>query len=203
MGQPVLTATFALAIAVIFTAVIAIATSAADTPSRVVKVIGVAAIIVFAAVALQRINLRVNFTGSMPIGIYLLLPLQPNGVKRGTLIAGCGPTRAAEIGRQRGYLGTGPCAKDTEPLLKFVVAIAGDEVDVTPAGVTVNGCPLARSRPAVRDQSGRRLPSWPRGRYLLGPKRVWLYATPMFAPFGAFGSVSGLHSERGKKRCAS
>ena len=83
MGQPVLTATLALAIAVIFTAAIAIVTLAAETLSRAVKLIGVVAVIAFAVVALQRANLRINFTGSMPIGIYLLLPLQPNGVKRG------------------------------------------------------------------------------------------------------------------------
>jgi type IV secretory pathway protease TraF len=110
MSQPVLTATPALPIAVIFTAAIAIVTLAAETLSRAVKLIGVVAIIAFAVVALQRANLRINFTGIMPIGIYLLLPLQPNGVKRGMIIARCAPTRAAQIGRQRGYLGAGPCA---------------------------------------------------------------------------------------------
>jgi conjugative transfer signal peptidase TraF len=214
MSQPVLTATLALAIAVIFTAAIAIVTLAAETLSRAVKLIGVVATFAFAVVALQRASLRINFTGSMPIGIYLLLPLQPNGVKRGMLIAGCAPTRAAEIGRQRGYLGAGPCRDDTELLLKSVMAVAGDEVDVTPAGVAVNGCLLARSHAAVRDWSGRRLPAWPHGRYLLGSDQVWLYApvdrswdsrywgpvaaadvqaeaTPLFVPSGAFRSASG------------
>jgi conjugative transfer signal peptidase TraF len=176
MGQPVLTATIALAIAGIFTAAIAIVTLAAETLSRAAKFVGVVAVIAFAFGALQFANLRINFTGSMPIGIYLLLPLQPNGVKRGMLVSACAPSRAAEIGRRRGYLGAGPCADDTELLLKSVIAIAGDEVDVTPAGVTVNGCLLARSQAAVRDRSGRRLPAWSHGRYLLGPHQVWLYA---------------------------
>lgn len=176
MGQPVLMATLALAIAIILTAAIAIVTLAAETLSRAVKLIGVVAVVAFAVVALQRANIRINFTGSMPIGIYLLLPLQPNGVKRGMLVAECAPARVSEIGRQRGYLGPGPCPEDTELLLKSVTAIAGDEVDVTPAGVTVNSCLLVRSQPAVRDRSGRRLPAWPHGRYLLGPNQVWLYA---------------------------
>ena len=110
MGQPVLTATLALAIAVIFTAAIAIVTLAAETLSRAVKLIVVGAVIAFAVVALQRADLRINFTGSMPIGIYLLLPLPPDGVKRGMLVAACAPARAAEIGRRRGYLARGPCA---------------------------------------------------------------------------------------------
>ena len=62
MGQPVLTATLALAIAVIFTAAIAIVTLAAETLSRAVKLIVVGAVIAFAVVALQRANLRINFT---------------------------------------------------------------------------------------------------------------------------------------------
>jgi conjugative transfer signal peptidase TraF len=176
MTQPVLIALLALAIAVIFAAAIAIVTLAAETLSRAVKLVGVGAVIAFAVVTLQRANLRINFTGSMPIGVYLLLPSQPNGVKRGMLIAGCAPTRAAEIGRQRGYLGAGPCAENTELLLKSVVAIAGDEVDVTPAGVAVNGCVLLHSRPDARDRAGRPLGSWIRRHYRLASPQVWLYA---------------------------
>jgi len=175
MGQHVLAATVALAIAVIFTAAIAIATLAAETLSRVFKVIGVVAVIAFAAVALQCSNLRINFTGSMPIGIYLLLPLQPNSLKRGMLVAACPPTRAAELGQQRGYVATGPCADDTELLLKSVAAIAGDKVDLSAAGVTVNGCLLPYSRAEARDRSQRTLKPWPRRHYRLPAGKLWLY----------------------------
>jgi conjugative transfer signal peptidase TraF len=176
VGQPILTATIAVTIAVIFTAAIAIATLATKTVSRAVRLIGVVAVTAFAVVALQRANLRVNFTGSVPIGIYLLLPLQPYGVKRGMLVAACAPIRAAEIGRQRGYLGAGRCAGDTELLLKYVRAIAGDGIDVTAAGVVVNGHLLLHSQPASHDRSGRRLVPWPRGTYRLAEGQVWLYA---------------------------
>lgn len=176
MSQPVLSATFALAITVVLTTATAFATLALGSLRRAIKLTVVGAVVAVAVVEIQRADLRVNFTSSMPIGIYSLVPLPRDGVKRGMLVAACAPTRAAEIGRQRGYLGTGPCAGDAELLLKSVMAIAGDEVDVTPAGVTVNGCLLARSQPAVRDRSGRRLTAWPLGRYLLGPDQVWLYA---------------------------
>jgi conjugative transfer signal peptidase TraF len=176
MGQPILTATIALAIAVIFTAAIAIVTLTTETLSRAVKLVGVAAVIAFTVVALQRADLRINFTGSMPIGIYLLSQLPPDGMKRGTIVAACAPSRAAEIGHQRGYLAAGPCADRTELLLKFVVAIAGDEVDVTPAGVRVNGRRLDLSRSAARDRSGRKLTWWPGGHYRLSTGQVWLYA---------------------------
>ena len=182
MGQPVLTATLALAIAFIFTAAVAISTLATETLTRAVTLIGVVAVIAFSVVALQRANLRINFTGSMPIGIYLLLPLQPNGVKRGMLVAACAPSRAAETGHERGYLAPGPCADGTELLLKSVVALAGDEVAVTLGGITVNGCLLPYSRTEPRDGSGRRLDPWggidhrlPAGQFLLyAPnKRSW------------------------------
>jgi conjugative transfer signal peptidase TraF len=176
MGQPVLTATLALAIAVILTAAIAIVTLAADIPSRAVTLIGVVAVIAFAVVALQRINLRINFTGSMPIGVYMLLPLQPDGVKRGMLVAACAPSRAAETGHERGYLAPGPCAGGTELLLKSVVALAGDEVAVTLAGVTVNGCLLPYSRAEARDRSGRQLDHWGVSDYRLPAGQFWLYA---------------------------
>jgi conjugative transfer signal peptidase TraF len=176
MGQPVLTATLTLAIAVIFTVAIAVVTLAAETPSRAVQVTGVVAVIAFAVVALQRASLRINFTGSIPIGIYLLLPLQPNAVKRGILVAACAPAHAAGTGRQRGYLSIGPCADSTELLLKSVVAVTGDEVDVTPAGVTVNGGLLLLSRPDAHDRAGRPLRSWPPGHYRLVLPQAWLYA---------------------------
>lgn len=126
MGQPVLTAAPTLSIAVVLTTAMAIATLPAEMPRRAAKLALVGAVIAVAAVALQGTHLRVNFTGSMPIGIYLLSRLPHDDVKRGMLVAACAPSRAAEIGDQRGYLAVGPCADRTELLLKFVVAIAGD-----------------------------------------------------------------------------
>jgi conjugative transfer signal peptidase TraF len=112
----------------------------------------------------------------MPIDIYFLSPLPPDGVKRGMLVATCAPAPAAEMGRQRGYLGMGPCADDTELLLKYVAAIGGDAIDVTAAGVVVNGHLLLHSQPASRDRSDRQLVPWARGTYRLAAGAVWLYA---------------------------
>jgi conjugative transfer signal peptidase TraF len=176
MSQPVLTATLALAVAVIFTAAVAIVTLAAETLSRAVKLIGVVAVSAFAVVGLQQANLRMNFTGSMPIGIYALSRLPPGGVKRGMFVVACAPIRAAKIGQRRGYLAAGPCADNTELLLKTVAATPSDEVDVTSAGAAVNGCLLPHSRPLSLDAAGRRLLSLTHGNYRLRPAQVWLYA---------------------------
>lgn len=176
MGQPVLTSILALAIAIVLTSATAIATLAAKTPSRAVKLIGVVAVIAFAVVALQRANLRINFTGSMPIGIYSLSPLPNGGVTRGMLVAACAPARAAETGRQRGYFALGPCAHNTELLLKSIAAIGGDDVDITAAGVTVDGCLLPHSQPVRQDRFRTPLLSWPSGDYRLARDQLWLYA---------------------------
>jgi|HubBroStandDraft_6_1064221.scaffolds.fasta_scaffold00193_28 conjugative transfer signal peptidase TraF len=176
MSQPVLTATFALVIAVILTATIAIIASATETPSRAIKLTVVGAAIALAVVGLQRADLRINFTGSMPIGIYLLSPIPPDGVKRGMLVAACPPTRATEIGRRRGYLASGPCPSGTELLLKVVVAAAGDEVALSGRGVALNGCLLANSRPVPHDAAGRRMLSWPQEHFQLLQGQLWLYA---------------------------
>jgi len=176
MGQPALTATLALAIAVVLTTATAIATLAAKKLNRAVYLTVVGGVIAFAVVSLQSADVRINFTGSMPIGIYLLLPLPPQGVKRDMLVAACAPARAASTGLRRGYLARGPCADGAELLLKSVAATAGDEVDVTASGVAVNGCPLPHSRPTPRDRSSRTLVGWPAGRVRVAADQVWLYA---------------------------
>jgi conjugative transfer signal peptidase TraF len=176
MSQPILMAMLALTIATILSAAIAIVAAAHKRAARAIKLTAIAAVIAIAVVVLHGARLRINFTSSMPIGVYSLTPLPADGVERGMLVAACAPLRAAEIGRQRDYLAPGPCADRTELLLKFVVAIAGDEVDVTLAGVTVNGYLLDLSVPAARDRSGRKLTPWPSGHYRLSAGQVWLYA---------------------------
>lgn len=166
-----------LAIALLLTVAVAIVTVADEQTMRAVKFTTLSMVIGVAVVALHRAHLRINFTDSMPIGIYSLSPLAPGGARRGMLVAICAPAHAARLGRQRGYLAAGPCPDETELLLKSVAAIAGDDVDITAAGVTVNGCPLPQSRPLPRDRSGRPLVRWPPGHYRLGSGQVWLYAT--------------------------
>lgn len=50
------------------------------------------------------------------------------------MVAGVSPQTAA-LARARGYLGPGPCAGGVQPLLKRVVAVAGDVVEIGPAAV--------------------------------------------------------------------
>lgn len=176
MDQPVLLAGLALVAAVVVTAAIAVATFANGNTRRAIRLTIVGAAAALTALAIQHAHLRINFTASMPIGIYSLSALPAGEVQRGMVVVACAPVGAAAVGRARDYLGAGPCPDGTEPLLKSVAAIAGDELDVTAAGVLVNGCRLPQSAPIARDRSGRRFQPWRPGRYRLPSGEVWLYA---------------------------
>src|ERR1700730_2890688 len=118
---------------------IAVAYAASAPNSQVLRSIRFAliyaVIAMFVAIVLI-IGLRLNFTASMPLGIYRIDHVAPSAMQRGMLVAVCAPLGAAELGRRRGYLGTGPCSGDSEPLLKTVAAVAGDTVAIASDGVS-------------------------------------------------------------------
>lgn len=123
------------------------------------------------------LHLRFNFTASMPFGIYELVPVPKSAIQRGMLVAVCAPLDAAELGRRRRYLASGPCPDDTELLLKTVAAVAGDYVEDSARGVTVDGCLLPHSWPLSYDTARRRLLTWPEAHYYrLRRGQLWLYA---------------------------
>ena len=121
-------------------------------------------------------GLRLNFTPSMPLGIYHLAPVPASGVRRGMFVAVCAPPDAAKLGRRRGYLAPGPCPVNTELLLKVAAAVGDDVVAVSADGVAVNGRLLPHSRARSFDADGRRLAPWPQGQYRLRRGQLWLYS---------------------------
>jgi len=176
MSQPVLLALGTITIALFLTVAIASAAFSDEDTFRAMKVMVVGAAIAAAAVTIEDAHLRVNFTASMPLGIYQLKPVPPGGIARGMTVAACPPFEAARLGRSRGYLAPGPCPGGSEPLLKLVAGVPGDRIDVLTAGVNVDGCRLPDSAPVAADNSGRRLRAWTPGGYRLAAGQVWLYA---------------------------
>ncbi len=176
MTQSVLVLTVALASALIGSAVIAGATFRKTRKLRIFQSCLFIAVIVVTAYAIVGLDLRLNYTPSMPLGIYRLAPAPKTDVQRGMFVAACAPRDAGDLGHRRGYLATGPCARDTELLLKVVAAVAGDLVAVSANGVAVNGCLLPHSQPLSLDAAGRRLSPWPHGRYHLRRGQLWFYA---------------------------
>lgn len=171
-----LTLSFSLAFCFLATATVASSALARTRRSRAFRVIAFAAALTVVGRVTAASGLHFNVTLSMPIGIYRLAPVPKSGVQRGTFVAVCAPIDAARLGLRRGYLANGRCAADTEPLLKVVAAVAGDEVTISSRGVAVNECLLPHSRPLEFDSAGRPLSPWPHGRYRLRRGQLWLYA---------------------------
>jgi conjugative transfer signal peptidase TraF len=119
-------------------------------------------------------GLRLNSTPSMPRGLWRVggknAPLY-----RGEIVTICPPdTKPIRQGAERGYIPTGNCPGDYEPLVKPIAATAGDTVTVTPAGVWVNGDPVQGTAQLAQDSVGRPLRAFPAGSYQVAQGDVWL-----------------------------
>jgi conjugative transfer signal peptidase TraF len=125
---------------------------------------------------------RVNLTPSMPLGLWRVVAAFPADYHRGQAVAVCPPVDAP-------FLPRGSCPLGMQPLLKEIVALPGDVVTVTFAGVSVNGDPpLPHSPPLAQTLDGQPLPQW------LGTWRLtgyWLYGAGSPRSFDSryFGAV--------------
>jgi conjugative transfer signal peptidase TraF len=177
MSQPALVLLLATAIAVIVTVAIASAVSARRTRfARGILIFMVSAALLILGNLIAAASLRLNVSASMPPGIYRFAVVSPREIHRGMLVAVCAPSRAARLGLRRGYVASGECAENSEPLLKTVAALAGDDVAISPRGVEVNGRLLRDSKPLAFDRAGRPLVSWPRGHFRISRGTIWLHA---------------------------
>ncbi|MGJ0239939.1 S26 family signal peptidase [Novosphingobium fluoreni] len=107
-----------------------------------------------------------NASASAPIGLYAVSPGTAPG--RGDMVIAWPPESARQLAAHRRYLPA------NVPLVKRVVAVAGDTICGTDRTVTVNGRPVALRRAA--DAAGRPLPAW-QGCIRLPPDMVFLLMT--------------------------
>jgi len=85
-------------------------------------------------------GIRINFTPSEPLGLWRNLPLDRDAVV-GDMVFVCLPRSAlVDEARARGYLRRGLCVSGYAPLIKTVVAVAGQQVEI---GQTVRKPPSA------------------------------------------------------------
>lgn len=105
---------------------------------------------------------RINLTPSEPLGLWRIIPLhRPAAV--GDLLFMCPPEKAAmREAKARGYLRSGFCAGGVAPLIKTVIAVAGQHVEIG-ASVSVDGRTIPSSDLALRDGKGRPLTPFPSG----------------------------------------
>ena len=136
--------------------------------------------------ALGGVGVRVNVSPSLPIGLYVTTQ-DP----RSSLVEFCLDEPAASFGIRRGYRTSGSCPDGATPLLKPVVAVAGDVVEVSGAGLAVNGRLLPNTKHQAMDSHGRPMPTWPEGLFHVAPDTVWVVSSYHLRSFDSryFGPI--------------
>jgi len=117
-------------------------------------------------------GLRINTSPSLPVGLYVVTT---DG--SAILLEFCPAEPFAALSLVRGYRDAGSCRDGGAPLLKPVVATAGDTVELSARGISVNGLLLSNTAPLSKDAKGRPLTAWPFGRYPVNPGAVWVAST--------------------------
>jgi len=159
----------------------------------------VAALVAILAIGAALIGgYRVNLTPSEPLGLWRIVPLD-RPVAVDDLVFIC-PPATAEIreARARGYLRSGSCPGGVAPLIKTVIAVAGQHIEIG-VSVSVDGWGVSSSSLALRDGKGRPLTPFPSG--VIPPGYVFLhsafpgsYDSRYFGPVPASG-ILGLAQE--------
>jgi conjugative transfer signal peptidase TraF len=115
------------------------------------------------------LGLRINTSPSLPLGLYVVTT---DG--RANLIEFCPAEPFAALSLVRGYRDPGACRDGGAPLLKPVAAKAGDLVELSSSGISVNGVLLANTAPLPKDTKGRPLEPWHFGSLPVAPGTVWV-----------------------------
>lgn len=133
------------------------------------------------------VGVRINASPSLPVGLYLA-----SGDSGAALVEFCPVEPFASFALARGYRDRGTCPDGGTPLLKPVIARAGDLVEISALGIAVNGRLLARTAPLPTDTHGRPLTSWPYGHYVVSPEAIWVASSYSERSFDSryFGPVA-------------
>ena len=115
-----------------------------------------------------RLGIRINASPSLPFGIYRV-----DEAGTSNLVEFCPPPPFGKFANFRGYRHAGTCPDGGAPLLKPVVARAGDTVSTSAEGVQVNGRLLPNSAPRTKDTAGRPLVPWRFGTWVVEPGTLW------------------------------
>ena len=146
-------------------------------------------------VAAYGIGLRINLTPSFPLGLWRIEALNRT-FRIGDRVFICPPlSHEFRWARERGYLRRGLCPGWLSPLIKTVVALPGQSIEIG-ASVVIDGVNLQRSAVQPNDGSGRPITPYaggavPPGFLLLHSPFKGSYDSRYFGPIPAAG-VLGL-----------
>lgn len=106
-----------------------------------------------ACIAAGLAGVRINTSSSLPLGLYIR-----TDNTAAVLVEFCPAEPFASVSRDRGYRVLGfACPDGAVPLLKPVIARAGDFVEVSSSGIAVNGRLLQNTSPLRTDAAHRPL----------------------------------------------
>jgi conjugative transfer signal peptidase TraF len=117
------------------------------------------------------LELRINTTASMPIGLYRE---EPPRLERGAWVVFCLPEEPARLGLERAYLRRGSCPDGSQELMKEIAAVPGDGVGLSRAGLVVNGHSIPGTALRTVDRGRRTLPHAPFGESSVPPGELWV-----------------------------
>ena len=162
--------------------------------SRVYAYFALSLAIIFIIVSqiTEHLGLKINVSASMPKGLWQLSHFNQQPQKNQIVVL-CPPTcPAVALAVERGYFGIGSCPSGVVPLLKPIVAVAGDHVEVTIEGIKVNGHLLPNSTTRTIDGAGQFMPQFPLGHYWVKKGQVWLVSSFTSKSFDSryFGPVT-------------
>ena len=126
--------------------------------------VGAAAVLGALAAVAHQARVVINTTASLPLGLYRAIDAP---VARGAYVRFCPPPSALfDEAARRGYVHAGFCPGGYGPLLKRVLAVPGDRVQVAGDGVRIDGRLIPLSAPMWADGGGRTLPRYAQDRIL-------------------------------------
>ena len=159
---------------------------------RALAIIGASAILLGSMAAVFAWGgYRVNFTRSYPLGLWQIETVN-RPVAVGDRVFICPPSGpAVDLARERSYLPSGLCPAGTSPLIKTVVALAGQSIRIE-GQVIIDDAPLQASTVYSRDAKGRPMTPWtggvvPEGEVFLHSDFVGSYDSRYFGPLPAAG----------------
>jgi conjugative transfer signal peptidase TraF len=146
------------------------ANSVASCGTRALRILGPYAIMLVLIFQLfASIGLRINTSPSLPIGFYLT-----TSDPAANLVEFCPPEPYARLTIIRRYRDAGSCEDGAAPLLKPLIAKAGDLVETSSRGIAINGRLIPNTAPASADSKGRPLTPWPAGSTTGRPGTYWV-----------------------------
>ena len=114
------------------------------------------AIVLLASIgaAAHAFDVHINWTDSMPVGLYQRVEAQ---LERGSRVVLCLEGAAAERALERHYVLRGACPSGAQAILKRIAGVPGDRVGIDASGIAINRVEVAGSALREVDARGRTL----------------------------------------------